>query len=489
MNENVKFFAEKGYLFNPEFLEKLPELNKELFLQFLEEKKVLIINEDLFKHFIQKEVISNSINNFSEKLNSELNKPVKILQSYNEKSSKREVKDFVSYFVYRYNKLKEILQSRLELANVISINRAKNKINEKVALIGIVKNKHTTKNENLLIEIEDLTGSITLLINKNRFDLFSVAKDIILDEVIGITGSANKDLIFTDNLFFPEVPLTKEFKKSPKEEYAVFISDLHIGNKTFLEEDFKKFLEWIVDEKENTKKIKYLFIIGDLIEGVGIYPGQENDLSIKDYYKQYERFVELLDKIPEEINIILCPGNHDALRLDEPQPAIGKNLLGDFLNKENVYSVSNPALVNIGTDDGFPGFDVLIYHGGSFTYYADVVESIRLSGGLTNSNKIMEFLLKKRHLAPTHTSTSYLPGNKDPLVINKVPDFFVSGHIHRCSVGDYNSITLLNCSCWVPQSDYMEKRGLVPEPSRAILVNLKTRNVKVLQFDQKDESK
>ena len=70
------------------------------------------------------------------------------------------------------------------------------------------------------------------------------------------------------------------------------------------------------------------------------------------------------------------------------------------------------------------------------------------------------------------------------VTIDKVPDFFVSGHIHRCTVAKYNNITLLNCSCWFPQSDYQEKRGIIPEPSKAVVVNLQTRDVKVMDFSE-----
>jgi hypothetical protein len=45
---------------------------------------------------------------------------------------------------------------------------------------------------------------------------------------------------------------------------------------------------------------------------------------------------------------------------------------------------------------------------------------------------------------------------------------------------------MLNCSCWFPQSDYQEKRGLVPEPSKAMVVNLQTRDVKVINFGEEE---
>ena len=365
-------------------------------------------------------------------------------------------------------------------------------------MIGIVENKRVTKNDNLLIELEDLSGKINVLINKNKNELRDVAKEIVLDEVVVITGNINDGFVFADKIFFPEIPLTKELKKNPIEEYAVFISDLHVGSKSFLEEDFNKFLDWLNSKdinlnangkKIDVDKIKYLFIVGDLIEGIGIYPSQEKDLKIKDYYQQYRKLSELLERIPKKVNVILCPGNHDAIRLDEPQPPLGKEFLGDFLERENVFSVSNPALVNIGATNNFSGFDVLIYHGGSFPYYADSVDDIRLKGGVTRTDMIMKLLLRKRHLAPTHTSTSYIAGSKDNLVINKVPDFFISGHLHRCSVANYNNVIMLNCSCWFPQSDYQEKRGIEPEPSRAILVNLHTMESKIIYFGNENENK
>ena len=342
---------------------------------------------------------------------------------------------------------------------------------------------------NIGIAVETDVGlMVPVLKSADHKSVEEIAKEIVLDEVIGVAGNISDGFVFADRIFFPDIPLTKELKKSPVEEYAVFISDLHVGSKSFLENDFLKFIDWlngnIEDEvqKQIVMKVKYLFMVGDLIEGVGVYPGQENDLKIKDYYMQYRKFVELVSDIPKRINVILCPGNHDAVRLDEPQPILGRNLLGELLDNDNIFYVSNPALVNIGSTKDFSGFDVLIYHGMSFPYYADIVDEIRLNGGGTRADLIMKMLLRKRHLAPTHTSASYLAGSRDNLVISKVPDFFISGHIHRCSVANYNNVLMLNCGCWFPQSEYQERRGLEPEPSRAIVVNLQTMEAKIIYF-------
>lgn len=530
MSSELESFADKGFLISPEVLDKISIIGKEKILEKLD-GNIVVVNLDIVKcveenknkkmnwvgfdnarvllektgdeleynsflnvlfgeRIVSEEIQSNGL---GEVKNEGGETRVTILHSFNEKSKKLTVGDFVALLNNRYKTLKEILCNRLELREAVSISRILNKNNERVAIIGIVESKRITKNDNVMLVLEDPSGKVNVIINRTKNGMKEIANEIVLDEVIGVVGNAGNGFIFADKILFPEAPLTKELKKSPLKEYAVFISDLHVGSKNFLEKDFNNFLNWLSGrdgdevQKEIMERVKYLFVIGDLIEGIGVYPGQENDLKIKDYREQYRKLAEFLGRIPEKISIILCPGNHDAVRLDEPQPALGKELLGELFERKNLFSVSNPALVNIGAEDGFPGFDVLIYHGGSFTYYADAVDSIRLEGGQKRADLIMKFLLQKRHLAPTHTSTTYLAGNRDNLVIEKVPDFFVSGHIHRCSATNYNNVTLLNCSCWFPQSDYQEKRGLEPEPSRCIAVNLNTREVKIIYFGDEGE--
>jgi DNA polymerase II small subunit len=149
----------------------------------------------------------------------------------------------------------------------------------------------------------------------------------------------------------------------------------------------------------------------------------------------------------------------------------------------NVVLVSNPAFVNIGATEEFSGFDVLLYHGYSFDYYMANVESIRNNGGYDRADLMMKFLFQKRHLAPTHTSTLYIPDTKtDPLVINRVPDFFLTGHIHKTAVANYRGITMICGSCWQSKTSFQEKVGHHPEPSRVPIINLQTRDVKILKF-------
>ena len=417
---------------------------------------------------------------------------LKIIFSYQEESKKKTIQDFIGFFNKRYRSIERMLRNRRELQNLSSISRIKSKRDrEEVSLIGMVMDKQVTRNKNLILTLEDPSGKISVLISKNKPELFNIAKDIVLDETLGVVGVCGKNIVFANNVLLPDIPSNRELRKSPKESYFIVLSDLHVGSINFLEEEFDRFLQWIRGEVGNKKqrelasKIDFVFILGDLVDGVGIYPEQNTELVIKDVYKQYEVCAEYLRKIPSNIKIIIIPGNHDAMRIAEPQPELYRDLAAPIWELPNVTSLSNPSYVNLLSSKEFPGFDFLLYHGYSFTYYADVVESIRAAGGVDRADLIMKFLLQRRHLAPTHKSNLYLPDSKsDALVINKVPDFFLTGHLHKSMVANYKNTTMICGSCWQSKTSFMEKIGLHPEPAKVPIVNLQTREVKVLRFEK-----
>jgi len=413
-----------------------------------------------------------------------------ILKNYIEKYKKKEVMDFVHYFRARYNSLKSLLLYRAELHNTISINRVLQRTEKgAVSLIGLVKDKKLSKNGNLIFILEDLTGTISVVVNKNKPDFFSSCQDILLDEVIGVVGINSEKIVFANEILFPDIPLNNELKKLDTEEYVVFTSDLHVGSKMFFEDNFLKFISWLNGEYGNeehraiAKKVKYLFIGGDLVEGVGIYPGQEEDLVIRDIYEQYNKLTEYLSKIRKDLHIIIIGGNHDALRLSEPQPPIDPKIASTLYELKNILFVTNPSFVNIGSTEQFVGFNVLLYHGGSFPYLSENVNSVRRSGRLDRPDLIMKYILQRRHLAVSHTSTLYIPDEEDFLVIDKIPDFFVSGHIHKTVINNYRNITMIGCGCWTGQTEDQARRGIVPDPNRIIIVNLQTREPKILNFE------
>ncbi len=399
-------------------------------------------------------------------------------------SKKLEVPDFVKYFRGRFSEMKNIIQEHSELDGLTSINKIAGD-RQNFSIIGVVSEKRMTKNKNMILNVEDSTGSMKVLVNANKPELLEQAEEIALDAVIGFKGVGNKEILFANEVVFPDARLA-ERKRAPFEEYALFIGDLHFGSKRFLKKEFLRFIDYLNGKVPNTPevdKIKYLFIVGDIVTGVGNYPDQEKDLEIMDLEEQYSALAEILGKIRREINIIICPGNHDGVRLMEPQPLIDEKYAWPLYNLKNVFLVGNPANVKIAEKAGFSGFEVLLYHGFSLVHYANNVLRLMLMRAMNSPEEIMKYLLKHRHLAPTHASVQYFPSEKDGLLIRTVPDIFVAAHTHKSAVSYYNNILLISTSCWESMTPYQEKFGNTPDHCKVPILNLKTGAVRILDFE------
>jgi DNA polymerase II small subunit len=518
--EILNFCLEQGILLDKEVLNLISEATDFDAARLMIER----IKEDTHQKVITKKVFTESIKHFSsselldekqkgfEKLrirlgleleiSKEISMPpeIKKLESIEEKkfsgvkvysypttsNKKVDVESFTNYFRSRLLKMKPILQSHSNLKNLVSINKISGD-RQGISIIGMISDKRVTKNGNILLTVEDLTGSVRVLINQNKKDLYKKGEEVTLDAVIGVSGSGNKEIIFANDFIFPDSTLP-ERKKSPFEEYALFIGDIHYGSKLFLKDQFNKFIDYLNGKISNTpevSKIKYLFIIGDVVAGVGVYPEQESFLDVVNLEDQYKGFAEMLSRIRKDIAIIINPGNHDGVRLMEPQPLFDKKYAWPLYNLENVMLATNPCKVNIGEKNGFPGIDVLMYHGFSYFYYADNIPSLIQAHAANAPEKIMTYLLMNRHLAPTHSSVQYYPLEEDPLVIDNVPDIFFSGHTHKCGITFYNNTLIISGATWEDLTPFQEKMGNQPDFCKVPILNLKTGAVKILDFEDK----
>jgi DNA polymerase II small subunit len=522
MNEDIlKYFAKKGFLLNQEIINLFinigdnsisEEILNKIFLvsgkriitknivttYFHQIKDLIYIQfpekKQIFDSFFSKDQIITQPQKEDYKKEAEKQRKIfpdfKILSSDILPCKRLEVKDFVIHFRNRYLFFRDILKERKELTNLISIDKIGN--NREFSIIAMVSNKRITKNKNIFLEVEDLTGKTTALINKDKEELFEKAKEIVPDDIIGLRCSGGKEMAYVNDILFPEARVTEK-KKLDEEAYAVFISDIHLGSTRFLEKSFLKFIDWINgdcsdEQRKKIEKIKYLFITGDNVDGVGVYPGQEEMLSIKNVKDQYIKLVEYLKKIPKHINIFLCAGQHDAVRLPEPQPPIDEEFGGEITKIENLYLVSNPANIEIGCTENKSGFNVLMYHGASMHGWVDELESLRMEKANHNPSKIIKHLLKHRHLSPTHSANVYIPSEKeDPLVIKTVPDIIVTGDMHRTDIDVYNNILIICGSCWQSITPFEEKVGNIPDPCKVPMLNLKTREIKILDFSEEED--
>ncbi|MEK6917496.1 MAG: metallophosphoesterase [Nanoarchaeota archaeon] len=388
--------------------------------------------------------------------------------------------DFVNYFKGRFSEMRGFLQSNPILENLVSIDKISG-VRHGISIIGMVYEKRVTKNQNIILDIEDSTGTIKVLINKDKAELLKKAEEIALDSVIGFKCSGGREMLFVNDIIFPEAMLLEK-RKSPVEEYALFVSDVHYGSKNFMKENFLRFIDYLNSDDLEVSKIKYVFIIGDLVAGVGVYPNQEKDLVVVDLEDQYTGIAELLGKIRKDIILIISTGDHEGVRIMEPQPLYDEKHAWALHQMDNVILTENPALVSVGTKKDFSGIKVLSYHGHSYPFYANSVPRLMKMKAMNYPEKIMEYLLKHRHLAPTHGSTQYFP-TKDVHIIREIPDIFVSGHTHKSGVTYFNNVLVISCSCWETLTSYQEKVGNMPDHCKVPLVNLKTRAVKILDFE------
>lgn len=399
---------------------------------------------------------------------------VNVLKEITGKSyCKGELNDFVKLFNSRFEKLRPLLAKRTELGSAVSVSSlSRLQDRETVAVIGLVAEKNRYSTGNLGIELEDPTGRTLAFVFQNDKKLLKKADDVVVDEVIGVVGTVRVGgrypRIFVKDIIWPDMPVKRERRVADNPLSAVLISDLHVGSDQFLEDVFRKFVKWLREggetrrDNEIVSKVKYLVIAGDVVDGIGVYPEQEDELLISDVFKQYDAAAKILSEIPDHIKLVIAPGNHDAVRPAEPQPAISKDV-GNALYDLNSVMVGNPAVVSL------EGVRFLVYHGRSFD---DLIAAVP---GLTRDEPAepMVKLLQKRHLAPIYGGrVSVSPEEQDSMVIEEIPDVFHCGHVHRYGCTKYRDIWVVNSATFQARTKYMQKLGVKPTPGHVAVLNL-----------------
>lgn len=392
------------------------------------------------------------------------------------------VEDFVKHFRNRFERQRGSLRGmRGEAYGVYSLAEAKGMQNKQFRVIAMVYDKRVTKNGHLLLEIEDEQGTANCLVPRDS-PLLPEATKIIPDEVLAFDVYASQSqLLIVKNFAHPGAVIQERRKRLADEDVSVaFISDIHVGSRYFMQENFQKMLKFLKgygtpEEREIAGKIKYISIAGDLVDGIGVYPQQEKQLVTKDIYTQYEMLGEFLHNIPEYIEVIVAPGNHDGVRIAEPQPA----LPGEFTEKtkglSNIHFVGNPSrhLVH--------GLEHLVYHGTSIDGL--IAHSAALKQGYERPEIMGVFMLQRRHLCPLYGEDAIVPEEKDYMVIDGMPDIFHFGHVHKTGyIEDYNGTFIVNAGTWQDRTDYQVRMGHIPTPCLLPVYNLKEGKVRVLNF-------
>ncbi|MCD4739569.1 DNA-directed DNA polymerase II small subunit [archaeon] len=476
----LAFFNEKELFISPEALEALLQTE-----QPLENAKK--IAEQPGKLFIELKDVPTSKPKITverpanKALASQIDTRIREFDEYNitgKSASSGKIEDFISLFQSRFEQLSKILKARGNAIRDIETLKKK-KPGDIVRIIGMVNSIRTTKNGHRFLIIEDLTGTLNTLIIERNKPLMRESYRIIPDEVIAIEGKLSKDLFIVNQVYFPDIP-ARESHKTEEDIYLAMISDMHIGSKLFMEKNFRKFLNWLNRKEGNEKqkeiagKVKYITIAGDLVDGVGIYPGQENELETENIYEQYSKLAKLLEEIPEYIELISIPGNHDATRVAEPQPAVRKELMEDLLALPNFRMMGNPGQVSL------HGVEVLMYHGASIH---SMVPHI-IDASYEKPEKTIAEWLKRRHLHPVYGEKPPIcPEKRDYLVIDRVPDILHAGDVHKNGYITYRGIIGVNSGTWQAITPYQIKQGHAPTPCILPIVHMKTGKLSVIHFE------
>jgi DNA polymerase II small subunit len=376
--------------------------------------------------------------------------------------------DIHSFFNNRFQRISAMIRQQglpnrpISISKLVQERRSRSGYSTSTTIIGMVNDPKHTKNGHFMFVIEDDGAQIDCICYKEQDNPNPIIKTgLMQDDVIAITGAFvdDNDIFRVDEFHRP--PLKRHNKKSSEAGISVaFISDIHVGSKTFLEAQWIKMVDWF-HKDPLAKTIKYLILSGDVVDGVGIYPNQDKELAIKDLFKQYSRFAELLELLPEWVECVLLPGNHDAVRPAEPQPALEPEIQADF---NSTTFVGNPCSFRL------HGVDLLSYHGKSIDDFVSMPEV-----SYAHPVEAMKEMLRRRHLAPTWgKKTPLSPEPEDNLIIGEIPDIFVTGHVHGHNCSDFKGTTLVCSSTWQDQTAYQRMLGFQPQPCILTVVNLKT---------------
>ena len=463
----VSYALNKGFQIHPDALEILHKIDVKELAQIIKDvvkektkQKQFLINEEDFEIYL------------GIKDDEEHQEEFEILSDPHSKITSAEgVEGYGKLFASRFNKLKQIMSDRPESKKVKDIESVKSitKNDDELFVWGLVSDRKSDRNITK-ITLEDPTSSMEIVVFEG--DLKDAADTLLMDQfaMFKIVPAKNGGF-FAKEIFLPDIP-EHTTNRSKTETYAVFLSDLHVGSKFFMEEELSEFIKWISSADPIARKIRFVVVGGDLIDGVGVFPGQEKILNQTTTEGQLQKTFEVLDKIPKHIKVFLISGNHDAGRKALPQPAIPKMYNSQLWDRENFFMLGNPSMVSLN------GVKVLMYHGQS------IDDVVRTTPGVSYDKPaaVMRHFLRARHMSPIYGSrTPIAPETEDMMVIDDIPDIFHSGHVHFVGLDMYKGVLIVNSGAWQRQTDFQESVGITPTPGMAIIVNLQT--MKVYQKD------
>lgn len=392
------------------------------------------------------------------------------------------VDDIIGYFQNRFQKLSSLFRNRVDIPNLTDIRILNLRRDEgEISVIGMITDKQFPPSGGGLLFIEDPHSEQVLhvIIPKSNAILVEKSIQLMNDTVVCVTGYIKKGNLIANDIILPDIPNLRKSNKAMVPVHVAFLSDIHVGSKNFLEKPLDRFVKFLNGEFGNKKlkalgkQTKYVLFGGDVVDGVGIYVNHLEDLEVDDIKEQYNIFASYLERIPEDVEIVIIPGNHDMVRSAEPQPRILAEHAPALERIPNVHMLANPTQISIHS------VETLLYH---CTSLPDIMNSIP---GVPSDQpvEVMKHMLKARHLAPIWGSKTPIAAEpEDHLVIDRVPDIFHGGHIHINGEGYYKGVQIINSGTMQNQTVFQKSLNIIPTPGQITITNLKTMALNRINF-------
>lgn len=392
--------------------------------------------------------------------------------------TKSTVEDFVNLYRSRFKAIhrlfsREMEDRVIEIDNYAELN-ASNYQNQEISVIGMVFRKSLSKNDNLVLDLEIASpdfqsfGYRKFVVGKDHPNYREYRDNVLEDDVIRVRAKWIGTLGIVKDISYPDLNASPPFPNIQEDISIMYISDLHFGSKHVNHKAIRNLLNFLKDPLDPiSKRVKYLVIIGDNVEGIGVYPGQERELEIMDIEKQYREFNKFLEEIPDHIETVFIPGNHDATRRNEPTELILQDLIW-----VDTYSLPNPVYVKI------HGIEHLIYHGTSLDSYINTIPGMSYD----EAKRAAIEMLKRRHLSSIVNGNPIAPISEDFLVIRRLPHVLNLGHIHKAFVATHKKTYIFNPGTFQNQTPFQSKVGLNPDVGYAYIFSPKDRKVVQVKF-------
>lgn len=361
---------------------------------------------------------------------------------------------YVGLLKDRFGRFERMLDERVDSGGVGPIsNLRKLSSNKKgsARIRGLVLQKRWY-GDRLIVTLEDDTGSVKIVVVGEAIRKF---ESVLLDEMIIVEVKLTERGFTCENLYHLDIPDRKP-RLAEEDVWAVFLSDIHYGSSKFDEGGFDRFVDWMggrLGEGGVVKRIKYVFLLGDLIgeEEPGAAGGKMEDM--------YAGLFGLVSRLRHDVRIFVIPGECDATRVALPQSPILRGFAKGLYSLNNLMMLGNPSWVRLN------GVMCLLYHGQSLDDVFGQLEGKKVEVKPCDG---MKALLRARHLVPSLGMTCPVgPDKYDMMVVERIPDVFVCGHRHTRDTDSYRGTLLISTPSWL-------NRGETDYGGRAAVVNLRT---------------